>query len=81
MEEKKRLELARKENQRKESDEKDQTIQDKKEQVNEICRVIHLKKKSISVAQVSIGEGNKELQTCLQKKSLPRDAIQRDQSN
>ena len=82
LEEKKRLELARREKQRKESDEKDKAIQGNKrrDKINEICRDIDLKKKSISVAEEIIEEGNKELQICLQKKPLSRDEFRRAES-
>ena len=81
-EEKKRLEFARKGKQRKESGGKDKAVKDNKsrDKIHEICRDFNLKKKSISVAEEIIEEGNKELQICLQKKPLSRGKFQRAES-
>ena len=41
---------------------------------------IKFKRKSINIAETTIEEGNKELQQCLLKKNLSKDALQRAHS-
>ena len=82
LEAEKEMERKQREAQIKEKEKAAQHVTDNanKKKLEEIAQERKFKRKSINIAETTIEEGNKELQQCLLKKNLSKDALQRAHS-